>query len=84
MGFSTMFATPIVVPLISPTLAERVDTAIQASPHFFGRQLRFEAAGDHVVLKGSVGTYFQKQMAQETIRRVQGVKTIANDLEVSW
>ncbi len=79
-----MFATQIVVPLVTSSLAERVDTAIQASPHRFGRQLRFETAGGHVVLQGRVGTYFQKQMAQETVRRVEGVHTIDNNLEVSW
>ncbi|MGV3608924.1 MAG: BON domain-containing protein [Planctomycetaceae bacterium] len=79
-----MFATQIVVPLVQSSLAERVDAAIQTSPHRFGRQLRFEAADGHVVLQGRVGTYFQKQMAQETIRRVEGVETIDNHLEVNW
>ena len=43
-----------------------------------------EAADGRVVLKGSVGSFFQKQMAQEAIRRVDGVQLIDNLLEVTW
>ena len=40
--------------------------------------------GSRVVLQGSVSTYFQKQMAQEVVRRVEGVQEIDNCLEVLW
>jgi osmotically-inducible protein OsmY len=43
-----------------------------------------EAADGHVVLKGSVRSFFEKQMAQEAIRRVDGVQMIDNLLEVNW
>jgi len=36
------------------------------------------------VLQGSVRTYFQKQMAQEVVRRVEGVEEVDNCLEVLW
>jgi osmotically-inducible protein OsmY len=36
------------------------------------------------VLQGVVGTFFQKQMAQEALRRVDGVQQIENNLEVAW
>ncbi|MFM2095979.1 MAG: hypothetical protein RIS70_3103, partial [Planctomycetota bacterium] len=48
------------------------------------QQLRFEAADGRVVLKGVVRSYFQKQMAQETLRRIDGIVFIENDLEVTW
>ena len=48
------------------------------------RQVRVEAADGRVVLKGNVGSFFQKQMAQEAIRRVDGVQLIDNLLEVTW
>ena len=73
---------PTVMPEIS--LAERVDSAIATSPFLSGRRLRFETVGGRVVLQGVVGTYFQKQMAQEAIRRIEGVEAIDNCLEVSW
>jgi osmotically-inducible protein OsmY len=31
-----------------------------------------------------VSSYFQKQMAQEALRHVDGVAEIANELEVCW
>ncbi len=66
------------------TLAERVDSAITTSPYLAGRQLRFETDGGRVILQGVVKTYFQKQMAQEVVRRVAGVERIDNQLLVTW
>ncbi|HTN76601.1 MAG TPA: BON domain-containing protein [Pirellulaceae bacterium] len=66
------------------TLADRVDSVIQASPYLTGRNLRFETEAGRVTLKGVVNTYFQKQMAQEALRKLDGVTAIENELEVSW
>ena len=68
----------------STTLDELVEGAIVANPYFSSRELRFETADGRVVLSGIVGTYFQKQMAQEIVRRVEGVTEIENCLEVKW
>lgn len=70
--------------MASRTLAERVDSAIMTSPYLTRRQLRFETDGGRVILEGIVKTYFQKQMAQEVVRRVEGVERIDNNLEVHW
>jgi len=72
------------MPSTESTLATRIDQAIQTSPHISGRSLRFETVGNRVVLQGSVSSYFQKQMAQEAIRKVEGVEQIENCLEVMW
>ena len=69
---------------LDSTLASRLDEAIQTNPHVSGRTLRFETDGSRVVLHGAVKSYFQKQMAQEAIRRVEGVEQIENCLEVLW
>lgn len=66
------------------SFAERVGRAIVANPHLTGRNLRFEAESGRVVLRGVVNTYFQKQMAQEALRYVDGVEQIDNQLQVSW
>jgi osmotically-inducible protein OsmY len=66
------------------TLADRVDCCIAKNPYLAGRNLRFETEEGRVTLKGVVNTYFQKQMAQEALRRVDGVVTIENEIEVSW
>jgi osmotically-inducible protein OsmY len=47
-----------------------------------GRRLRFEADEGKVTLHGVVQSYFQKQMAQEAVRRIDGVQEILNELEV--
>ncbi len=67
-----------------PPLVDRVLTALEKTPHITGRQLRFETDQGRVTLRGTVGTYYQKQMAQEAVRYVEGVDEIANELEVSW
>ncbi len=67
-----------------PPLEDMVLNALERNPYVPHRTLRFEAAEGRVTLRGSVGTYFQKQMAQEAIRHVAGVQEIANELEVCW
>ncbi len=65
-------------------LLDRLGEALTSSPHLSGRKLDYEADSGVVVLTGKVNSYFQKQMAQEAIRRVDGVELIDNRLEVDW
>jgi osmotically-inducible protein OsmY len=65
-------------------LEARVHCALQDNPYIAPRTLRFETSDGRVTLRGTVGTFFQKQMAQESLRRVAGVEEIANELEVCW
>jgi len=67
-----------------PTLADRLASALETNPYLNGRTLRIETDGSRVVMQGIVKTYFQKQMAQEAIRRVAGVEHVENCLEVTW
>jgi osmotically-inducible protein OsmY len=66
------------------TLYHRVKSALCSHPNVPDRVLRFEAANGRVVLQGRVYSYFQKQMAQEALRSVQGIEQIDNQLEVEW
>lgn len=69
----------------SQPLFDRIHDALTTSPYLPSRrQVRIEAADGQVVLKGSVQSFFEKQMAQEAIRRVDGVQAINNQLEVNW
>lgn len=63
---------------------ERIHRALSTNPFVPCRQVRVEAADGRVTLKGSVGSFFQKQMAQEAVRRVDGVESIDNLLQVTW
>jgi osmotically-inducible protein OsmY len=65
-------------------LDHQVFSALERNPHVSRRTWRFETNEGRVTLRGVVGSYYQKQMAQEAIRHVAGVREIANELEVSW
>ena len=57
---------------VDAALEMEVSAALEKSPYLASRQLRFETAEGRVVLRGVVASYYQKQMAQETLRRVSG------------
>lgn len=66
----------------SHSLDERIRHALMRQQYLIGRKVRVSVTAEEVVLTGRVDTYFQKQMAQETLRRIAGVNRIVNDLEV--
>ncbi len=70
--------------MIDTPLEDQVLTALERNPYIARRNLRFETSAGRVILRGVVNTYFQKQMAQEAIRHIDGVDEIANELEVCW
>ena len=72
------------MPDFDTSLNDRIESAFASSPYLDTRKLRFEEQDGHVIIRGVVNTYFQKQMAQETVRHIKGVEKIENDLEVSW
>lgn len=65
-------------------LLQRVDSAIKKSPHLAGHQVFCQEERGVVVLHGQVRSFFQKQMAQESLRNVDGVEKVINELEVDW
>ena len=65
-------------------LTNQIDAALKTSPHLSQRNLQFAAEQGRVRLEGKVSSYFQKQMAQEIILRLDGVEQIDNLLEVTW
>jgi osmotically-inducible protein OsmY len=70
--------------VLSQPLFDRIHDALTMSPHVPKQQVSIEAEDGRVVLTGNVRSFFQKQMAQEAIRRIDGVEKIDNLLEVSW
>ncbi len=69
--------------MIDLPLDAKVLSALERSPHIPHRMLRFEMEQGRVTLRGVVRSYFQKQMAQEALRRVDGIEEILNELEVA-
>lgn len=67
-----------------PGLAHTVHTALHQSPYLSADKFQVEAGEGHVRLHGEVGSYYEKQMAQETVLRIDGVERIENLLQVAW
>ncbi len=65
-------------------LEEKIASALRHNPHVQLRNLRFEAGDGRVTLHGKVGSWYQKQMAQESLIRIDGVDRVENQLEVCW
>ena len=61
----------------------KVAAALRESPYSRGQHLRFETSEGCVRLSGRVKSYFQKQMAQESLRAVDGIAMIENEIEVA-
>lgn len=66
------------------SLATRISSALEHHPHLKHRNIRIETSEGRVVLRGTVKTYYHKQMAQEALRRMEGVDQIENQVEVAW
>ncbi len=63
-------------------LKDQVHDAMKNNPYISRRNLSCETNGGRVILRGRVQSYFQKQMAQETVRHIDGIVSIENCLEV--
>ena len=77
-----MIKKTTMAPLDNP-LKDKVLSALQCNPHLSRRNFRFETEQGRVTLRGVVRTYYQKQMAQEALRHIDGVDEISNELEVA-
>lgn len=68
----------------SGELLLRVDSAIKSNPHLSSHQVFCQEESGIVILHGRVRSFFEKQMAQETLKRLDGVEKVVNELEVEW
>ncbi len=59
-----------------------VQSALARSLYRSGKNLRFEVHEDGVVLRGVVRSYYHKQLAQESVKSVAGLRRIHNEIEV--
>lgn len=65
-------------------LHSRVLKALATQTHLVGKNLRFETRAGRVTLHGKVRSYFLKQMAQETLKGIEGIAHIDNQMIVDW
>jgi osmotically-inducible protein OsmY len=67
---------------LSHPIIDQVTHTLHGNPYFNGRQIRIEEAEGRIVLQGQVKSFFQKQMAQEAVRRISGIHGVDNLIEV--
>lgn len=70
--------------LTSQPLAIQIHNAVIHNPHLNHRHMQIQNNGGRVKIEGSVRSFFEKQMAQEALRGIEGVESIENQLEVTW
>lgn len=64
------------------TLLQRVQTAVIHHPHLNGRRIHYRTSGKNVRIEGKAETFYEKQMAQELLRKIDGVGKIQNNVIV--
>lgn len=70
----------------SPELAvlAAARAALSASPYRAVRGVQCTLDRDRLRLQGRLGSYFHKQLAQETVAHLPGVTGVINAVEVDW
>ncbi len=58
-------------------------SALRQSPISALHSLEVTEAGDTIILSGKVGSYYFKQLAQETVISVAGAREIVNNIRVA-
>lgn len=64
-------------------LAERARHCLRANAHRALRFLTCECGEGVLILRGRVSSYYDKQLAQESVRHIPGIKALLNVIEVA-
>ena len=62
----------------------RIDQDLANHPLIKGKNVWIQQEKRRVILEGDVDSYYDKQMLQEVVRRIEGVEEIENRLLVEW
>jgi len=62
------------------SVADLVSRRLSSERFWWSRDVEAHIEDDEVRLTGRVSTYYQKQVAQESLRGIQGVRRIYNEL----
>ncbi len=63
-------------------IQSRAQTALANSPFYELRELQVEEHDRHLLLSGSVSSFYHKQLAQEVVRSVCGDVEVTNAISV--
>ena len=66
------------------TLANQVTRVFNFHPHLKQARLKVRSDQGNIVLTGTVRSYYEKQIAQESLRDMPGITSIDNSLKVCW
>ena len=69
---------------MNPELDKRIQQAFIHHPHVNSRKLHIRTDSNRVILTGEVKSFYEKQMAQEALRQIDGISVIENQLDVNW
>lgn len=78
MGFQAVCDIPIHLSAIVKAATE----CLQNSPYQPVKKVLCECSHGILILRGNVSTFYQKQVAQEAVARVNGVTQVRNDIQV--
>ena len=62
----------------------RIDQDLANHPLMKGKNVRIQQEKRRVILEGDVDSYYDQQLLQEVVRRIEGVEEIENRLLVEW
>jgi osmotically-inducible protein OsmY len=68
--------------LRSQAIEDTATDRLRTSPHIRTSRVSCQFSRGVLRLRGRLATYFQKQVAQETVRGIEGVTDIVNEIEV--
>lgn len=66
------------------TTAERAKQRILHRPHLTQQRIWCEFLDGRLFLRGQVPSFYFKQIAQEAVAGMEGVRQIVNEIEVVW
>ena len=64
------------------TIAKAAMVCLQASPYHVLRRISCDCKDGVLTLKGNLSSFYEKQMAQETVSSVEGTIQVVNQIEV--
>ena len=68
----------------SKKTAEAAKHRILHQPHLAMQRLWCEFDQGHLFLRGQVPSFYFKQLAQEAVAGLEGVRQVVNEIEVVW
>ena len=68
--------------LSDQAIAELAGRRLRESPYASIRRLSCEFQGGVLTVRGTLSSFYQKQLAQTVLRKIEGVRQIVNCVEV--